>query len=432
MKVIRKTNLFNEYGIPTDSMPDLKRKSLFLPLSNYGESMTGNHLSVDAKLYPSAFICFYLKEFDVTAQESGKPKDVNYFIKKMTRLYENKMAFTRDAALSGEYSINTLNQIEPLPYLLHYIQKNESSCEIVYVGRIAEQDYDGVYSDMMLTIEAGMSPRKYKLSCIDAKPNIGAWTGRKIIDYPFYINGKNNYLYGWYYLNNSSTPVYIGPSVYEQVTPGLDIGGPDQPSSAVHQYIYNVSDYFTGISCEYDANPSDTLKFNFVVPLYDVFIDDATSANSGTQSASWIDDTVPTATSGTIKTIDFSIFKNNNNNNNIKNRSLYDTLVPYGIWWSGYTPVTLDRSNSENPQWTLTLSQQFKPFPYSWNKLDANDNRGNLYYGTDKEYSTPIHDTFAQILSRQNNAIDKIMEQDKTITELRSEIEALKTIIKNK
>lgn len=429
MKVIRKTNLFNEYGTPTNGKPDLTRKSLFLPFSNYGESMTGNHLSVDAKLYPSAFICFYLKEFDVTAQKSGKPKDVNYFIRKMTRLYENKMAFTRDAALSGEYSINTLNQIEPLPYLLHYIQKNESSCDIVYVGRIAEQDYDGVYSDMMLTIEAGMSPRKYKLDCIETKPDIASWSDKKIIDYPFYDKNKSNYLYGWYYLNNDPTPapVYTGPAVYNDVTPGLDIGGPDQSASTVHQYIYNVSDYFTGISCEYDTNPSDTLKFNFVVPLYDVFIDDATSANNGTQSADWINDTVPTAISGTIKTINFSIIKDDT-----KKRSLYDTLVPYGIWWSGYTPVTLDRSNGENPQWTLTLSQQFKPFPYSWNKLDANDARGNLYYGTDKEYTTPIHDTFAQILSRQNNAIDKIMEQDKTIADLRNEIEALKTLVKNK
>ena len=427
MKVIRKTNLFNEYGVPTDSMPDLTRKSLFLPFSNYGESMTGNHLSVDAKLYPSAFICVYIKDFDPAAQTSGKPKDVNYFIKKMTRLYENKMAFMRDAAASGQGGVSTLNQIEPLPYLLHYMQKNEPNFDIVYVGRIAEQDYDGVYSDMMLTIEAGMSPRKYKLNCVDANPNIGSWSGRKVIDYPFYDSSKSNYLYGWYYLNNSSSPVYTGPYVYGQVTPGLDIGGPDNTESAVNQYIYNVSEYFTGISCEYDQNPSDTLKFNFVVPLYDVFIDDTESESAGTGGASWINDAVPTATSGSIKTIDFSIIKNE-----IKNRSLYDTLVPYGIWWSGYTPVTLDRSSGENPQWTLTLSQQFKPFPYSWNKLDANDTRGNLRYGTDKEYSTPIHDTFAQILSRQNNAIDKIMEQDKNIADLRSEIEALKSLVKSK
>lgn len=348
----------------------------------------------------------------------------------MTSLYENKMAFMRDAAISGEFSQLDLNSVEPLPYLLHYMQKNVAAdkFEIVYVGRIAEQDYDGVYSDMMLTIEAGMSPRKYKLNCVDANPNIGAWTGKKVIDYPFYDkNQKNNYLYGWYYLNNDSEPVYTGPYVYEKVGPGLDIGGSDGAASTANQYIYNVSEYFTGISCEYDPNPSDTLKFNFVVPLYDVFIDDATSVNSGTQNAGWINDTVPAATSGTIKTIDFSIIKNG-----IKNRSLYDTLVPYGIWWSGYTPVTLDRSNAENPQWTLTLSQQFKPFPYSWNKLDANDSRGNLYYGTDKEYATPIHDTFAQILSRQNNAIDKIMEQDKNIADLRSEIEALKSLVNSK
>lgn len=423
MKAIRKTNLFNEYANPADTMPDVKRKSLFLPFSNYSESMTGNHLSVDAKLYPSAFICFYIPIYDVGVY--SKPKDVNYFIKKMTRLYENKMAFLRDAAVSGEFSGLNLNSVEPLPYLLHYIQKNEPSCQIVYVGDIAEQDWDGVYSDMMLTIEAGMSPRKYELACVDSSPNIGAWSGKKTVDYNFYKSNKSNYLYGWYYINKNNINVFTGPEVYKSVTPGLDIGGPDGTSSGKNQYIYNVSEYFTGINCKYDSNPSSTLKFNFVVPLYDVFIDDTSSGNSGTQAAHYIDDTVPTATSGDIETINFSNIKDKKK----FNRSLYDTLVPYGIWWSGYTPVTLDRSNGENPQWTLTLSQQFKPFPYSWNKLDANDTRSNLQFGTDKEYTTPIHDTFAQILSRQNNVIDKIMEQNKIISELRSEIDSLKSII---
>lgn len=427
MKVIRKTNLFNEYSKPTNNMPDVKRKSFFLPFSNYGESMTGNHLSLDAKLYPSAFICFYISEYD--SKVTDKPKDVNYFIKKMTRLYENKMSFMRDAAISEEFNGVDLNTIEPLPYLLHYIQKNESNYKIVYVGNIAEQDWDGVYSDMMLTIEAGASPRKYILECVDTTPNISKWTNKKVIDYNFYNkDNTNNYLYGWYYKDKDNNNVYTGPEVYKNETPGLDIGGPDDKSSTINQYIYNVSEYFTGITCKYDENPDNTIKFNFVVPLYDVFIDDITSDNNGTQNTRYIDDTVPTETSGDIETICFSNIKDKSK----FNRSLYDTLVPYGIWWSGYTPVTLDRSNGENPQWTLTLSQQFKPFPYSWNKLDANETRANLQLGTDKEYTTPIHDTFAQILSRQNNAIDKIMEQNKIILNLRNEIDALKVLINNK
>lgn len=420
MKVIRKTNLFNEYKSATS--PDTTRKSFFLPLSNYAESLTGNHLSVNAKLFPSAFICVYIKDYDSAATTSQYLKSIDGFIKKMAQYYENKMAFLRDCAASSDKDMS-FSGIESLPYFLHYMQRGQDSFQITYVGEIAEQDYDGVYSDMMLTIEPGMSPRKYTLYCIDTTPNIGAWTGKKTIDYPFYEAQQTNYLYGWYYKDNDSTNVYTGPELYRAITPGLDIGG--TPSSPSHQYITNVSEYFTGVSCVYDANPGDTIKFNFVVPLYDVFIDDPTKQDSGTQRASWIDNTVPTSAGETIKTIDFNYIKT------VTGRSLYDTLVPYGIWCSGYTPVTLNRKNGENPAWTLTLSQQFKPFPYSA-KLDANDSRANLWYGNDGEYKTPFHDTFAQVLARQNNAIDKIMEQDKAIASLRNEINTLKSLIQQK
>lgn len=420
MKVIRKTNLFNEYKGATSA--DKTRKSFFLPLSNYAESLTGNHLSVNAKLFPSAFICVYIKDYDSAATAAPYLKNIDDFIKKMAQYYENKMAFLRDCASSSDKDMS-FSDIESLPYFLHYMQKGQNSFQITYVGEIAEQDYDGVYSDMMLTIEPGMSPRKYTLDCIETKPNIGAWTGKKTTDYPFYETSKDNYLYGWYYKNNNGDNVYTGPELYNSITPSLDIGGTS--SSSTHQYITNVSEYFTGVSCVYNANPGNNIKFNFVVPLYDVFIDDPTTQDSGTQLASWIDNTVPASAGETIKTIDFNYIKT------ITGRSLYDTLVPYGIWCSGYTPVTLNRANGENPAWTLTLSQQFKPFPYSAT-LDANDNRANLWYGNDGEYKTPFHDTFAQVLARQNNAIDKIMEQDKAIASLRNEINTLKSLIQQK
>ena len=46
----RKTNLFYNEG------PDSK----FLTFSNYTESLTGNFLSTDTKLYPSMFLCLYI------------------------------------------------------------------------------------------------------------------------------------------------------------------------------------------------------------------------------------------------------------------------------------------------------------------------------------------------------------------------------------
>lgn len=429
MKVIRKTNLFQQYtgaNVYIDGA-----KSMFFPLSNYSESLTGSHLSVDAKLYPSAFICLYIKELD--SSYKSKPM-INNFMRRIVRFYENKMAFLRDMAASGDIDNFTLNNIEPLPYLLHYIQKNTTEFKIVYIGNIAEQDYDGVYSDMMMTIEQDTTPRKYDFIVADKYSSCEDWcknsTDANKIRYNF-SDAANPYLYGWSYKKTDGTYEYTGPSIWKDVCPGFDIGDRDTSTSETFRYVSNISSYYKGINCIYDSDAVNVnvLKFNFVIPLYDVFIDDLrSSSDQGTEAAHYIDDTAPTSETD-VTTIDFT------DSGVIKkkyNRSLYDTLVPYGIWWSGYRPVQIISSNGESPSWTLTLSQQFKPFPYSLNNIDANDNRSNLNWASDKEYSSLIHDTFAQILSRQNNAIDKIMEQDKSIVELRNEIEALKTLIKEK
>ena len=70
----RKTNLFYLTG----------DDSKFITFSNYGESMTGNFLATDWKLFPSKFICMYIKFLDVNADtdsytyEERKEKLIKY------------------------------------------------------------------------------------------------------------------------------------------------------------------------------------------------------------------------------------------------------------------------------------------------------------------------------------------------------------------
>ena len=51
----RKTNLFYLSGDDSN----------FISFSNYSESLTGNILSTDWKLFPSKFLCLYIKLLDV-------------------------------------------------------------------------------------------------------------------------------------------------------------------------------------------------------------------------------------------------------------------------------------------------------------------------------------------------------------------------------
>lgn len=97
----RKTNLFYTKG--TDSN--------FITFSNYTESMTGNYLSTDTKLFPSAFICAYIDGLDASNRES--------FIDYVVARYENKLAFMRDKCVENNYNIE--EKIKPLNWLIETI-----------------------------------------------------------------------------------------------------------------------------------------------------------------------------------------------------------------------------------------------------------------------------------------------------------------------
>ena len=85
----RKTNLFYLSG----------EESNFITFSNYGESLTGNFLATNWKLFPTKFLCFYIPDLDVDDKTYEERK--SHFINYLSRYYENKLAFLRDYCLNS-------------------------------------------------------------------------------------------------------------------------------------------------------------------------------------------------------------------------------------------------------------------------------------------------------------------------------------------
>ena len=168
----RKTNLFYTTG------PDSK----FITFSNYTESLTGNFLSTDTKIFPSRFIALYIK---------GLNKDTKAaLIKYLADYYESKLAVLRD---HFDYNKSDIEKsVPPLNYLLEAllrieeITKNEvvathsitnnsyvnfikdgndtsnltsnliSYSDVIkfkYISDITEQDYNGTFTDTICNID---------------------------------------------------------------------------------------------------------------------------------------------------------------------------------------------------------------------------------------------------------------------------------------
>ena len=160
----RKTNLFYTTG------PDSK----FITFSNYTESLTGNFLSTDTKIFPSRFIALYIK---------GLNKDTKAaLIKYLADYYESKLAVLRD---HFDYNKSDIEKsVPPLNYLLEALLRikeikenevvathsiavnknnddNETSnlisysdvIKFKYISDITEQDYNGTFTDTICNID---------------------------------------------------------------------------------------------------------------------------------------------------------------------------------------------------------------------------------------------------------------------------------------
>lgn len=209
----RKTNLFY-LGQTQDSN--------FLSFSNYSESLTGNLISTDNKIFPSSFLCMNLKglrdeekahalydeknadNIDAETWDSitGYKKKSLIFEMNKERLikeclvpyYENKMATLRDWCIENNY--NQEKQLLPLNYLLESIYKFEGIDEVsadndcmVYYGDVTEQDYNGTFTDTICVIDS--THRKV------AHPVYNREENRSRV-YADLYDESDDYLHGWF------------------------------------------------------------------------------------------------------------------------------------------------------------------------------------------------------------------------------------------
>lgn len=386
----RSTNLFYTVGSDTN----------FITFSNYGESLTGNFLSVNTKLFPSHFLCLDIPELD--NDDEDKTKRGN-FIKYIAAYYENKLAFLRDKCVEHDYDVE--KKLKPLYYLLEAIEKwCKQNYSITHIGDITEQNYNGTYTDIICVIN---SSEHYPGAIGIKGPSLGGKDDEEEYD------SSTTYLYGWS-VKNANGEIYQGPTDYSGISPEFDKiktetpgtggiitpepGGSITPGDIVINptNIIDIEDSNTVNKCYYRYNTNIVgltkqsentddikfdIKFNIIIPLYNVTNIDSTSNTS-----------ILAESDSLIGT--------------------YTQNVPLGIWFSGKEPIVLSRQDTEyDPSWSLLLSSQFKPFPYS-------DKSPTEIDSSDK---TLAFNTFAEIATRQNKLIDKFEDLSNENIKLKKE-----------
>ena len=390
----RKTNLFYITG------PDSK----FLTFSNYTEAMTGNYLSVNTKLFPDNFLCLKIKGLN----NITKP----LFIKYLVKYYENKLAAIRDHNINNNTTIEF--NIYPLAYLLEAILKvvvldndtyklnvsnnnkliindnidtsKDIDSLITYVGQISESDYYGTYTDIICNIECENLINK---SIIKFSENSEEFVEENTVT----INDdEKNSLYGW-----KNDPIV---EEYTNETPVYDIYG----------NTYNCDTKLSSI--EYttiDANNSyygQTLSFNVIIPLFSM-------VNINTEIVKDKSDT-------------------NNEIINLNNGNKHAHDVPLGIWlyadkeYDTFIELIHDENLNLYPNWSLLISSQFKPFPYSTikkeNATSNNPESGSIM----NSFST-----FSEVLSKMNEVLDNFNKINNNLVSLNNRIMSVETQLKN-
>ena len=351
---MRKTNLLYSTYIGEENS--------FLTFSNYTEAMTGNHLSVNTKMFPSTFLCAYI---NVSEENIGS------FINTIVGKYENKLAFLRDT-FTKDSNISAEDNIYPLEYLINTLKDFDNEFSINYVGQVTEQDYNGTFCDTMCIISTEDNGGNTTLS--------NATVAKKTVDY----NNNSTYLYGWSsYDATSSSYIYNGPSIYKDVKPLFD-------NDKNNSYMY-VSSYEHDKLIFTPDTKAKSIEFNCIIPLFDIVNVDHKSNESNITESS--DTELPDTESADVEQS-----KPSNTLEVDLTSSTYN--VPMGIWFSQkFKKITLQRDETSGfwPSWSLVLSSQFKPFPKS----------PHLQSDTQNISSTDAFGTFAQILVEQARLADE-------------------------
>lgn len=378
---MRKTNLLYSTYIGEENS--------FLTFSNYTEAMTGNHLSVNTKMFPSTFLCAYI---NVT------PDNIGSFINTIVGKYENKLAFLRDT-FTKDSNISAEDNIYPLEYLINTLKDFDNEFSINYIGQVTEQDYNGTFCDTMCIISTEDNGGNATLS--DAS---GAKKTVKTVDY----NNSYDYLYGWssYDATNNSY-IYNGPSIYEDVKPLFD-------NDKNNSYMY-VSSYEHDKLIFTPDTKAKSIEFNCIIPLFDIVNVDPKSNESNITELSntELSDTespdVEQSKPSNVLEVDLTSSTCN---------------VPMGIWFSqGFNKITLQRDETSGfwPSWSLVLSSQFKPFPKS----------PHLQSDTQNVSSTDAFGTFAQILVEQARLTDEHTDIAVNVQALSNRISDVESKINN-
>ena len=398
----RRTNLFYS-GKDID-------ESNFLTFSNYTEHLTGVSLATNFKIFPSRFICLYIPKLE--SQENRQENRQEFIKDYLVAYYENKLAFLRDACVnedesekSGDIKNYPDRKMKYLGYLIDAILDYDPETKMVYQSEITEQDYNGTFTDIILTID---SSETFDKGYVFGNVQLNDEGDNKFIkdknstEYKLY----KEKLYGWVKEKTDGSVDWIGPKLYENVNPRFDA---NEDVDNIIYYFQSKHNYtMTKESKESDIN------FNVIIPLYDIV-----NFDPSTNKIILCTDEfgLPVLDGDNNKTYEESVREyaslDHFDLNRVPKNDEHAVNVPYGIWFANET-ITLKRSNFKQyaPSWSLLIGTQFKPFPNS-EYLYADENSGSKMAG---------FATFAQILSRQNDVLDKLIEYKNTISSLEDRV----------
>ena len=386
----RKTNLFYTQN----------QDSNFLTFSNFTEALTGNFLSTDWKVYPSRFLCLYIPT--LLDEQSKQDFIKNYLV----AYYENKLAFLRDYYTKQLNNSNNVKEfdiegdINALAWLFETINKycedNSTEYEINFIGEVTEFDYKGTYTDSICIIDAsegykeGTNQLKTYTINVDSKVNIlYSDDNENVLD--------KSILYNW-------TASELANTDYENLNVKLD-NNDDNTYSIYSEYELTT-----------DVTDRTNLRFNVIIPLFDITNIYATSNfNSVEESFSKEENLeyknyVYNESTDTLEKV----------NIDYSSKELRSINNPMGIWFSDeLIELKRDKESKYAPSWSITISSQFKPFPYSGQYLN------NDITSTDNQQA---FQTYAQILARQSTLNYELSNISSRLTKLEQTVARLNNL----
>ena len=357
----RKTNLFYTTG------PDSK----FITFSNYTESLTGNFLSTDTKIFPSRFIALYIKGLNKNTKAS--------LIKYLADYYESKLAVLRDHFDYNKSDIE--KRVSPLNYLLEALLRikeiNTKTNEVVYTHSIAankikdendtsnsnesnlisysdvikfkyisditEQDYNGTFTDTICNIDL----RKFAyISSIELTDDFND----NVVQFD-----KPAYLYGW----DSDVPKEY---TYEHTIPD-SIQGIDLDRYMTAYLAENITSEDETDTIEENGSTTNDKRIEYiidttlenVIDIHDEMITDNKSLADiidEYMTSNEYDDKA-SAISAMLHSTDSNLMEFQNTLNDLLSNEAYDIIIFYDYTepdflyaYNGADVVTLDMSKN--------------------------------------------------------------------------------------